>query len=149
MPPTAVTITGTFPGPAPGMVADGTISFKLNQALFLPGTAVVPPRNYTVALDGTGSVPAGTQLYATDDIGSEPYGSVYYRAIFRFAGAPTEIRYFTLSHLLATFDLSDLSQLSTSPPALPLLPTSVHTMTWAQAGALTWPQADSLGWQAA
>jgi hypothetical protein len=145
---TAVTITGTYEGPTPGVAVKGSISFKLNQAMFLPDVAVVPPRNVTVTLDGFGQVPAGTQLYATDDVGVEPYGEVYYRAIFRFTGAATEIRYFTLSHLSPTFDLSDLSSLSTRPPVPPSVPTSWHTMTWAQAAALQWPQADSLGWQA-
>lgn len=149
MPLTAITIIGTFEGPSPTQTAEGTVSFKLNQALFLPGIAIVQPRNYTVALDGNGSIPAGTQLFATDDVGTEPYGQVYYRAILRLTGAATEIRYFFLPHGVGTFDLSDLSTLSSVPPTPPTGPTSIHTMTWQQADAATWPDADTFSWQAA
>jgi hypothetical protein len=149
--PTPVTIIGTFYGLNPE--ADNTVSFKRNQDLFLPGVGVVPPVNITAVIDGSGDLKmrdgSAVTLYATDDIGAQPYGEVYYRAIFRFQGAATEIRYFTLSHLLGTFDLSDLSLSSITPPEPPSVPSSVHTMTWPQAAALSWSDTDALGWQAA
>jgi hypothetical protein len=107
MPFTEVTITGHFEGPVPGQTARGTITFQLTAAMQLAGT-VVPARPIDITLDGSGNVPTGTRLWATDDIGVGP-PNVEYQAIVEIVGAPREVKYFPLSHLSSTFDLSQWS----------------------------------------